>query len=303
MPDQAASTPPLVATDLFCPQCGYNLRGTGGERCSECGRTFAPGELSGSRIPWAHRRMLGRRKAFFRTLHIATFHPGRLAESFDADIPWREGRRFRLLCVLPLCLAWLLIPGNAGRQVLDWMTSTPMSLFNSPQGPTAGWWLSLAFPWCRGMDLWWVRAISLLGLALASGMVPVRVMSFTCWPEPFRNRVLAASQYLTVALWGGCIIGMAISVAIWTVACALHRVADPLWLVQTLAAVVPPVGVLVWMASIYRFRRQAVLSTGTPSRQPTLAGLLVLLITLVKWAVVAPWCAGLVATMIRSLRG
>ena len=35
MTDLTPSTNP--AADLFCPNCGYNLRGIDSERCPECG--------------------------------------------------------------------------------------------------------------------------------------------------------------------------------------------------------------------------------------------------------------------------
>ena len=45
-----------VADDLFCPECGYSLRGIDSvDRCPECGHGSERARLTASNIPWTYR--------------------------------------------------------------------------------------------------------------------------------------------------------------------------------------------------------------------------------------------------------
>src|SRR4051794_13275118 len=57
---------------LLCPGCGYDLRGTIGGRCSECGLEIDRAALERSGFPWAHRASLGRVRAFLKTVWLVT---------------------------------------------------------------------------------------------------------------------------------------------------------------------------------------------------------------------------------------
>ena len=61
-------TEPDVAEDtlLFCPACGYDLRGSDGNRCPECGLAIDRESLRVRGFPWAHRREVGRVRAYVR---------------------------------------------------------------------------------------------------------------------------------------------------------------------------------------------------------------------------------------------
>ena len=64
---------------LPCIECGYDLRGSEGGRCPECGREFDPATLNESSIPWQRRGEVGRLRGFRRTVALATRRPGRLS--------------------------------------------------------------------------------------------------------------------------------------------------------------------------------------------------------------------------------
>src|SRR5690606_33860096 len=70
----AAAEAPSTLPDVFCPWCGYDLRGRVGEACPECGGRIDREELLRSQIPWSHRRTLGRIRAFWQTVWLVTFH-------------------------------------------------------------------------------------------------------------------------------------------------------------------------------------------------------------------------------------
>lgn len=106
--------PPAPETgqhDLFCPHCSYNLRGIESERCPECGRPFDRAALRVSRIPWVHRRQIGRVRAFVQTVWLASFQPGKLAEEINWSVSYSEAQRFRQAVILLNFLPVVLLAG------------------------------------------------------------------------------------------------------------------------------------------------------------------------------------------------
>jgi len=61
--------------DVLCDECGYSLVGIQSDRCPECGKAFEPTELPFARIPWLHRRKIGRTKAYLSTVRMVLFRP------------------------------------------------------------------------------------------------------------------------------------------------------------------------------------------------------------------------------------
>ena len=92
--------------DLICPFCGYNLRGTPGERCSECGKEFDRATMAQSQIPWSHRRKIGRVRAFVKTCWLVTWRPGKLAEEMNRPVSLKDALAFRRVVTGLMCLPW-----------------------------------------------------------------------------------------------------------------------------------------------------------------------------------------------------
>jgi hypothetical protein len=66
----------LIAQDgLYCPKCGYDLRGTPGDICSECGQKFDRTNLANGILPWPRRRQLGTIRSYLKTVWLVTFCP------------------------------------------------------------------------------------------------------------------------------------------------------------------------------------------------------------------------------------
>ena len=84
--------------------CGYNLFGIDSDRCPECGLLIDRTATGESRIPWTHRKRIGRFRAFFRTAALATFHPNILAEEMHRPVSYADAQKFRHVCIL---IAWL----------------------------------------------------------------------------------------------------------------------------------------------------------------------------------------------------
>src|SRR3954452_7751839 len=85
---------------LFCPDCGYDLRGIASERCPECGWVIDRTLLGASAIPWVGRERIGRWRAYWRTVWMATFSNKRLAMESVRPIEWRDARRFATITML-----------------------------------------------------------------------------------------------------------------------------------------------------------------------------------------------------------
>jgi hypothetical protein len=95
---------PLQTDSLHCPDCGYNLFGIESDRCPECGLTIDRSILGDSRIPWVHRGRIGRIRAFWRTVILATARPRILAQEVNRPVSYIDAIKFRRVC---LVLAWL----------------------------------------------------------------------------------------------------------------------------------------------------------------------------------------------------
>ena len=96
------SAPVSEEFDVFCEGCGYSLVGITADRCPECGRPYDPLALPYARIPWLHRRRIGRWKGFWRTVVLATFRPARFAAELcrPVRISRADARRFRGVATL-----------------------------------------------------------------------------------------------------------------------------------------------------------------------------------------------------------
>jgi len=68
MEETGTTTQSPYADDLYCPECGYSLRGLTSDRCPECGLRLDFIESAVSLIPWERRRELGRIRAYWQTV-------------------------------------------------------------------------------------------------------------------------------------------------------------------------------------------------------------------------------------------
>ena len=93
--DPAAPVPEEF--DVFCQGCGYSLVGLSGDRCPECGRPFDPNEMPYARVPWLHRRRIGRWAAYWKTVRQVVGRPREFAAELcrPVRISADDARRFR----------------------------------------------------------------------------------------------------------------------------------------------------------------------------------------------------------------
>jgi hypothetical protein len=133
MPDEA-----LHSDSLHCPDCDYDLFGIDSDHCPECGLAIDREILGESRLPWTHRQHIGRIRAFWRTLILATFRPRKIAREVNRPVSYADAQKFRHLCLL---LAWLPLLGD----VLAFAWVIDVSMF---------WWERMALILICGFSAW-----------------------------------------------------------------------------------------------------------------------------------------------------
>jgi len=114
MQGTTTTTSSPYADDLFCPECGYSLRGLTSERCPECGLKLDFIESDQPLIPWERRREIGRMRAYWQTVFQVVFRNKVFCRAAYRSVSYRDAQLFRwvsmvrTLIALPLIL-W--IPG------------------------------------------------------------------------------------------------------------------------------------------------------------------------------------------------
>lgn len=111
------------AYDVFCEGCGYSLAGLTGDRCPECGNTFNPNDLPFARVPWLHRKRLGRVKAYWKTVAMVSFSPRRFARELcrPVRISVKDAQRFRRTTLLVATLSAAVTYGVVPLIAALWM--------------------------------------------------------------------------------------------------------------------------------------------------------------------------------------
>jgi hypothetical protein len=295
--------------DLFCPQCGYSLRGlgepggAGNVRCPECGFAVNLQTLRQSIIPWVHRHEIGRWRAYWRTVRLVSRRPKLVAGEASKPLRIEDAIGFRrmtaFLVFLPL--AALLVWGYVAR-IADPIRLTGFPLVESradPQGARGG---LLAGGHALGWVLEWaVVAAGVLGLWLLSLGV-TGMASYFFHPPGLtavqQNRAVALSYFACAAL-----AYTPLSVGLMVVATAVVAAAPRHGYVairaQNLAAIATAIGLImlsgqcvIWYADTLRMLRRA--TYGSTARVwtaaatlPAMALLLALLTLVVFPAVVA----------------
>jgi hypothetical protein len=103
--------PPLPA-DLYCPECGYNLRGLTSRRCPECGLSLEHIEALGTQIAWVHRRAIGTFRSYWRTARDTTFRGRRFLRGIPPFVEYKHAQRFRYVTIMTLSITALCVYGS-----------------------------------------------------------------------------------------------------------------------------------------------------------------------------------------------
>lgn len=200
-PAPPESVAAAVPVELFCPECGYDLRGIEqSERCPECGAAIDRSGASGSRIGWVHRRRIGRLRAYVKTVGQVLFHGDRVgAEAAVRPIDYAAAQRFRWVTV-----AWVSLP-PAVAYVIGWghfvappwvAGGFPFPLgvspaFNAPV-PAA---YDFLMPWAAGAMTWYAPPAALVLLTVSLTGVASYWFHPRRLPVVRQNRAVAVSYY------------------------------------------------------------------------------------------------------------
>ena len=198
------------AAEIFCPACGYNLRGIASERCPECGLALDRAQLNRSQLPWTYRHEIGRVRAYLKTVLLVLARPRRVGEEVARPVSLEDARRFRHITVMiafvPVMAAitWQLFVIK--HDIRATMTRPiPSSINQQPAGVT---WPAAAV--VAPTHAW-------IGWTLETGLLPI--VAFSAWlflyacsgvaswffhpPSlsiPRQNRAIALSYYSSAAM-------------------------------------------------------------------------------------------------------
>ena len=193
---------PTEAEELFCPACGYDLRGTSSDRCSECGEVINRDNLAVSRLPWTHRRHLGCVRAWWRTVLLVTFKPKSLAAEVARPVSLPDARRFRIITALlvgmlmAIILAGvILLIGGTGMLAL-------LHLYNLTNARWPGWTLDLVLPWNVGVFFLPVLPIGVVITFILIGGVAHLIFRRRDMPPERQERAAAIGEYTSgMLIW------------------------------------------------------------------------------------------------------
>ena len=108
--------PPVVA-GVYCPDCGYDLRGLTGARCPECGLDLEIVRTQEPQIPWSRRRELGRFRAYWRTVFAVSLRGRKVCLEMVRPVSYRDSQSFRWVTFLHAYLPILIV--TAGLRLLS----------------------------------------------------------------------------------------------------------------------------------------------------------------------------------------
>ena len=150
---------------LICPACGFDLRGTQSDRCGECGLAIDRAALAVSGIPWAHRRRIGRVRAYFKTFWGVLVDRKGLRYEAAKPQEMADGRAFARVTGFWVAAALvgafvIMVRTEKG---LGELAVLPEPVGRFPQ-PAERWFIDGVAPWSAGATLWGVFAACLAAL-------------------------------------------------------------------------------------------------------------------------------------------
>ena len=192
---------PEIRQDLFCQECGYNLRGLTSDRCPECGYRLDSVRSTVSGIPWTYRRESGWLKTYWKTVWMVMFRHKRFCEELARPVAYADSQAFRWMTILhvfvPVLAAAILAypaswPAPFNDRLLDeafvaiWpaalllgcfllflvgATGLPSYYFHPPEVPVEQQNRAVAMSYYAAAALAWTPLSFLIGLA-GMGLLP-----------------------------------------------------------------------------------------------------------------------------------
>ena len=171
-----------IPVDLFCQECGYNLRGSTSNRCSECGNPLDSIRSQTSCIPWTHRKEIGYFKAYWKTVFWTSIRYKRFCEELAKPLSYKDSQSFRWVTIAHVWVPLLIL--------------TLVACFDQKYvhiGSTLNQLFSEVWPVL-------VSHVTFIGMLLAITGVPSYFFDSRKLPVAQRNSAIAMSYYCTGSL-------------------------------------------------------------------------------------------------------
>lgn len=308
-PQAEPAAPPEA--EYFCPRCDYSLRGIDCDRCPECGESIDRATLARSRLPWVHRRQIGRIRAYWRTVWTVTFRPLQLAQEMSRPVSLANARWFwfinAMLLALPAGLIWgifLEVTDPEFRELI-YMTAGE-AMLTAPAAPGAGGAPpiippSLFLPLGVALIQPWIAGGCLLLFLLMATAMPSYLAHPPRLPVVRQNRAIALSFYAGAPLAWLPVIAGPVAGLVWLSARLEDAPDEFIFDVAIFATCSLLVGVplLLWW-----FRTAGLLgrTTGRSTAGVFFVLPLFWLLSAMVCLVLIPWSLGLILVIIDSLR-
>jgi hypothetical protein len=286
---------------VLCPGCGYDLRGTTGERCSECGLAIDRAALERSGFPWAHRASLGRMRAFLKTVWLVTVDAASLRYEVAKQQRPRDGASFRrwVAVALGACFAAVLGVVIAAGGIRELAVGRAEFL----SGALPRWTQDFVVPWSAGVVIPPALFLYSTVFAFYVAGVPRSIFRSRGSSEDHRQTVKAISGYVVAPLLlflpataGYVLIYFLEGQDKW----ARWRVLATILAIGSFILVLAAVAGTVWRTGQWRARTA---HAGYPTGFGGMAELLL------RWALgaavilgVIPWCVGFLWIVFDSFR-
>jgi hypothetical protein len=188
---------PPIAQDIFCQNCGYNLRTLTSDRCPECGRSLEGLRDTVSHIPWAHRKELGRFQAYWKTVWFVMFQQKKFCEEMARPVSYADSQRFRTMTILFVFVS--IVASTVAAYIFYPPGSAQNATFSfTTFGPTTG----SSLPELAYADIWPIAILCLcclLYLFAATG-APSYFFQPRSMTTEMQNRAIALSYYACAPL-------------------------------------------------------------------------------------------------------
>src|SRR5439155_4950322 len=148
-----SATTPSIA--LLCPHCGYDLRAASSDICPECGQTIDRFTLAQSAFPWAHRRYIGRVRAFCKTVWQITIDSRRLRDESQKPHQLSDARFFRRVVAVMLGLTFIsvFLALALEEKGLAFLAIQKSAQFNIEVTAIPHRLFEVIVPWCAGATI------------------------------------------------------------------------------------------------------------------------------------------------------
>jgi hypothetical protein len=297
----ATAAPPRT---LLCPECGYDLRGATGDRCSECGLVIDREALRRSGFPWAHRKSIGRVQAFSKTVWLVTADGRALRQETAKEQSVHDAAKFRRWVALSLSICFI----GAATMLIQQHVIADLAV-KPPSATVVAWKLSgweqdLLVPWSAGIVFPPALVAYAVLLAFYVAGAPASVLRTGGMSEDYAQAVRTIGCYVAAPLFLVLPAGVLFVGTVWMA--RTNEVIERTTLLVPLVIIATYVIVFVAIAgTVYRTGQWR--SRTTDRAWST--GFLAMGELLLRWAVgcvavlgVVPWCVGFVWIVSDSLR-